>query len=600
MWLCKLCKFVGDERKILYMHVKMCHSFETPFVALPCLYKDCAFTFLSLSRLRGHLSINHHSSSRDSTQFRCSNCSKTSVSITVFLAHLRSHCAKFENVTCPFAQCPFQSNRSNTFRGHISRMHKMNDISAQFLKPELCVGKSPYKQPAICNVEDANISQSDDGDDNLSIDLQIDESCSNVSAFMKDNIERQFALCFLKMEVVHKIPVSTIDEICKYLIQLHELSVPMLNAKINNILSQYDVSESIILEVTSVVRNDYPLYQHMSKDGFLSTSSKRECYFRSHLTYVQPVEYDLGIRSDTGKRCSFIYVPLLATLKEIINKPDVLSLITKTASKRQSTYITSTTDGTYYNENRLYSVVPNAIQIGLYFDDFEIANPLGTARKKHKLSGFYFVLANIPPEHRSTLNHIQLCVLCRSNDLLYFGQEAILKVFLQDVALLEEHGIFIESLGSHLRGTVSYLSADNLAAHSLGGFQESFGPNVNKPCRYCLIDRVEMRDSTVSADSMPFRNKVNYDIHAAEAENQQCTVAGIKTNCIFHKYLTYFHITKASPPDVAHDLLEGIVPFELALCLHKLIVLGFFSLVNLNHKLATFPYEYTDSTNRPQ
>lgn len=29
------------------------------------------------------------------------------------------------------------------------------------------------------------------------------------------------------------------------------------------------------------------------------------------------------------------------------------------------------------------------------------------------------------------------------------------------------------------------LIGDNLSAHALGGFLESFGPNVNKICRYC-------------------------------------------------------------------------------------------------------------------
>ena len=36
-----------------------------------------------------------------------------------------------------------------------------------------------------------------------------------------------------------------------------------------------------------------------------------------------------------------------------------------------------------------------------------------------------------------------------------------------------------------LFGTISMIVADNLAAHTLGGFNQSFSPNVIKVCRYC-------------------------------------------------------------------------------------------------------------------
>lgn len=57
----------------------------------------------------------------------------------------------------------------------------------------------------------------------------------------------------------------------------------------------------------------------------------------------------------------------------------------------------------------------------LYVDDFEIANPLGTSKKIHKVCGVYWTLANIPAKYRSVFHSTQLALLCNSNDVRRFG-----------------------------------------------------------------------------------------------------------------------------------------------------------------------------------
>ncbi len=76
-------------------------------------------------------------------------------------------------------------------------------------------------------------------------------------------------------------------------------------------------------------------------------------------------------------------------------------------------------------------------------------------------------------------------------------------------------------------------------------------------------------------------------------------VDGVKSDCVLNK-LTYFHTVTGFPPDVLHDLLEGIVPVELSLCLGKLISDKYFTLEELNTAIQSFPYSFSDKTNRPQ
>lgn len=75
-----------------------------------------------------------------------------------------------------------------------------------------------------------------------------------------------------------------------------------------------------------------------------------------------------------------------------------------------------------------------------------------------------------------------------------YGYSKVLEPLIRDLELLER-GVFVQSLGSNLKGTVLYVSADNLGAHSLAGFQESF--NVDTFCRFCMASRVDLQQYNV-------------------------------------------------------------------------------------------------------
>lgn len=62
--------------------------------------------------------------------------------------------------------------------------------------------------------------------------------------------------------------------------------------------------------------------------------------------------------------------------------------------------------------------------------------------------------------------------------------------------------------------------------------------------------------------------------------------------------LEHFHVVNGYPPDIRHDLLEGIVP--VSQCISDLISKKYFSLETLNHAIKTFAYAFNDSTDQPQ
>lgn len=54
----------------------------------------------------------------------------------------------------------------------------------------------------------------------------------------------------------------------------------------------------------------------------------------------------------------------------------------------------------------------------------------------------------------------------------------------------------MEVVSQFIKGTVYCVSADNLGAHGLAGFYESF--TVDKFCRFCLISRDQIATTEVN------------------------------------------------------------------------------------------------------
>lgn len=75
-------------------------------------------------------------------------------------------------------------------------------------------------------------------------------------------------------------------------------------------------------------------------------------------------------------------------LQALLSKDDVLDKTLSTSSSKGSEF-SKYRDGSHFGENAILAEDEFRIALGLYIDDFEVANPLGTSKKKHKLCGIY-------------------------------------------------------------------------------------------------------------------------------------------------------------------------------------------------------------------
>ncbi|KAK3553190.1 hypothetical protein QTP86_031768, partial [Hemibagrus guttatus] len=215
---------------------------------------------------------------------------------------------------------------------------------------------------------------------------------------------------------------------------------------------------------------------------------QKKSIFKEQFGVVELVEYVLSKEENR----SFQSVPILESSLQALTWKEIWDFIFHDgeAQSNNDTQYRALSDGIYYKTNELFFGEYPTIAIILYVDDFEICNPLGTSRKKHKVTAVYWVLADVPVLLRSSLTSIFLAIFFKAYNVKRFGYSTVLEPLLKDLVNLEQGGLYVPALGRRVKGTVFSVVAD-LKAPSMGGFVENFtGSYV---CRFCLGEQSEFQ-----------------------------------------------------------------------------------------------------------
>lgn len=251
--------------------------------------------------------------------------------------------------------------------------------------------------------------------------------------------------------------------------------------------------------------------------------------------------------------------------------------------------------GENVKENALLKDTPS-LSIILYQDAFEIVNPLGSGKKKHKILGVYFSLGEVQPHNRSSVDPMQLVLLCRENDFKTFGQEKVFSSIITDLKDLEDTGIKTDD-GNTLKAALISICGDNLGSHCVGGFTENFSCSTHF-CRYCLIERKDFEKTPLNLGPKRTINGHKESVQQLSATDQNM-VQGVKFDSPFNS-LKYFHVCTGLPPCLGHDLFEGVVSNDLALYISHLVTKEkHFTYAQLNRSIVQFKYSGNDSLSKP-
>lgn len=196
-------------------------------------------------------------------------------------------------------------------------------------------------------------------------------------------------------------------------------------------------------------------------------------------------------------------------------------------------------------------------------------NPLGSAKKKHKVLAVYFSLLNMPPHVRSNVDHMQLVLLCTEKNFKEFGHAKVFSELLTDLKELEGNGI---AMGDELavKGALYCIAGDNLGSHTIGGFTENFSSSQYF-CRYCLISRTEFQGADPNICGLE-RTPETYRSAIEQLETEHAPlVQGIKFRSVFNTLQNYDVCSPGMPPCLGHDIFEGVLSCDVALYLKYFI-----------------------------
>ena len=518
------------------------------------------------------------------------------VNFADLVRHLKGHISAGIKIKCPAQGCGRVVSKKSTFTAHLSVKHGMlnkNTIDGNLLV-DCRSGNSTESNVHKSAVENSNCST----DTNAIVAAETDD----VSA--ANNVDRNmfmhtFALFMLKLQCRCNVPASTVELVANEVYNLHQQNVDTCLQAVKSRLTGQNVNCRISEEVVNVFKQEDLFTAALnSVDGLLRSQHKRKVFYKRNFRYVEPLQKNLG-ENQYGKPRVYQYISLHQTLESLLQDESVAHYVNSYNScdcdHGMFNLSTDLCDGRVYQCIRETVTHVPFIQIMLYQDAFEVVNPIGSARKIHKIVAVYMALGNLPPHLRMNMDNLHL-VLCHETDLNYFGQNMIFHCLVEELQDLECNGIQVNGQVYEVR-LICFLG-DNLGSHWLGGFNTNFSVSAYV-CRYCLVHRVA--DSGSLCKTGELRTPENYNDAVNRLSDVMRSVHGIVQNSVLH-CLKYYHVCLPGlPPCLGHDLFEGVVQFDLSLILKQLCNsgTGYCTIKQLNRSVKQFQFLGADANDKP-
>lgn len=521
----------------------------------------------------------------------CKICRKDFISLNKYIIHIEfAHNLK-HYYECPFPSCLRMYNKRCSFRKHINNIHlKMKKPSENVLSPNnnFLNRESTSKngqelsstQTLHTSNSPASFCQNSDPDPNIPFNDILSNKIRNFENILCQSITIFIGKIYSK-PVNRAIIQDIIDSVTSFfssgLVDSLKEIVTILT-KLSNICAD---EENRILKMFDILQSPF---------DSISSEYKRVKFLQKCNFFVSPVQQVLGV-TETAKRnqnhtslvlrnSSLYSVPIKKTLIQFLQLPGVFEAILKYQDQIfnvNKSFLCNIMNGSIWKKRQTTNSTYE-FPIVIYFDDFEVLNPLGSKAGCYKIGGVYFTVPNIPPCYASQLQYIFLALLFYSGDRSTFGNECIFRCLINELNELYNEGITI-NCGVKIKFVVVAITSDNLGLNSMLGFNESF--NSNYYCRICTCNKDQCKTLTIENKEL-LRVKINYE---SDLENK----LGIKEKCVFNDIVN-FHVYENVYCDVMHDLFEGVHRYDMCVIINNLISKKYFTLNMLNSRIKYHTY----------
>ncbi|KAK3930893.1 LOW QUALITY PROTEIN: PTS system EIIBC component SAR0193, partial [Frankliniella fusca] len=401
-----------------------------------------------------------------------------------------------------------------------------------------------------------------------------------------DAILSNLAQFCMKIEYHHIVSEKVVQYTMNEMHYVHSHGLSFLEQQLKKNMALEDIPEEKIQQIISYsFKNDH-FTKHFNTD--LWSEHMRKAFYKRTFPFVKQerIDFKKTVKTKTGQEKIvnrfLYYISILETVKaRFLDK----SLNLKLTVIREDGILQDVVDGIIFQTNVLYKDNPLSLRIILYQDGVEIVNPLGHAKKKHKVIAVYLSILNLPEHVRSQIHATKLVALCKKKD---FVHSVLYGGIVDDLKLLETEGVIVPGYGRVKAGLVC-IAGDNLGSHNLGGFGENFSSS-NYFCRFCMVYRPTFKLPHGECLSFTLRDVQSYTEAAEKGQHLKDGYKGVKCNSVFNE-LQSFHVCKPGLPRcIGHELMEGVIAADSKLFIDYYIADSWFTIHELNEAIDNFAY----------
>lgn len=211
----------------------------------------------------------------------------------------------------------------------------------------------------------------------------------------------------------------------------------------------------------------------------VNSQRKRQHFFAERDSFIQPQlkaigthwemkrDKNTGIALPTQVQSTFPYVPISKTLITLFDRADFKKLYLDYNSSGTGNISEKhiCEKGRYrdfccsemFSKNELFSKETNSIQIQIFFDGFELCDPLKPRAGVHTQLGVYFTVRNLPHKLAYNQNNIHLVALihCLDFKTKHTDYNNLWDLIVNDISFLENTGIILDS-NTTLKGIIYF------------------------------------------------------------------------------------------------------------------------------------------------
>lgn len=400
MITCVFCKKKLDTLKGYVLHCRV-HRNE-PRCLFRCVGANCRQTFTTYSAFKGHFYRVHNANAPQVftavvADLKCavSLCARHFHTVKELVSHLNDHFAEGRSVSCPVSGCKQVFTKKSSFTSHMCRKHKacspdnIDDIY-----------RATHPQPpgVIASTDSENTH----------------EAMPTTSAANPEPDSQSFlknmCLFYLKLQGQLLIPASIIQTIVEEMQNVHELGQAYTITKLRSLLkNDMSLSDEAAAKICDCIK-DTDLFSTCHQGPLRSTYSRNQMFTRM-FKYTEPQKVALGMDENRTQKYAY-YIPVSETLKNFLQSHLGKSTQSQQFKDTDEEVFKDIYDGKNFKFHQFFNENPESLKLILYQDSFEIVNPLGSAKKRHKVLAVYLSLANLPIHLRSNTDNVFSLVVC--------------------------------------------------------------------------------------------------------------------------------------------------------------------------------------------